>query len=357
MMMPMQSAYPSQTRTPACGWRLFRFACVLGVSPLSLLTPLVALPAWGERLELSARPESFAGPVVAAAASQRSRELRPVDIVASCVEAFFRGDDPTIRAFFTDRAQATLSSLATNDSAAYNDIRQALLGDHPLGRLAGRGVRVESVITGSGAREMLLRSGTRIVGNIAFRDITEENLSVVELRASLNSEEARPVVISVVLTRDRKLKTWRIVALYAADFGGQTDEVFDLDRLFEIRVAANEAAVLPLLSQLQEAQARYALGVGQNRFGTLAELRRAGEITGLADGRYRGYRIEVVVNNQTVPPTFQIHAVPERYRETGRRSFLMDDSGVLRGADRQGERARPSDPIIKGKDGEAVEVE
>lgn len=267
------------------------------------------------------------------------------------------GDDPAIRAFFTERAQATLSSLATNDNSAYNDIRQALLGDHPLGRLAERGVRVESITTGTGAREMLLRSGTRIVGNIAFRDITEENLSVVELRASLNSEEARPVVISVVLTRDRKLKTWRIVALYAADFGGQTDEVFDLDRLFEIRVAANEAAVLPLLSQLQEAQARYALGVGQNRFGTLAELRRAGEITGLADGRYRGYRIEVVVNNQTVPPTFQIHAVPERYRETGRRSFLMDDSGVLRGADRQGERARPSDPVVRGKDGETVEVE
>ncbi len=347
MMMSMQVLCLSQTRTPVRGWHLFRLTSVLGVSALTLSG---ALP-------LGSCAGSCAGSVAAATASQRSRELRPVEIVAACVEAFFRGDDPAIRAFFTERAQATLSSLATNDNSAYNDIRQALLDDHPLGRLAERGVRVESITTETGSREMLLRSGARIVGNIAFRDITEENLSVVELRASLNNEEARPVVISVVLTRDRKLKTWRIVALYAADFGGQTDEVFDLDRLFEIRVAANEAAVLPLLDQLQAAQARYALGVGQNRFGTLAELRRAGEITGLADGRYRGYRIEVVVNNQTVPPTFQIHAVPERYRETGRRSFLMDDSGVLRGADRQGERARPSDPVIRGKDGETMEVE
>jgi len=355
----MHCVYSSQTPAPAPGLRLFLLTCTLSISlvGLSLSPSLETFPVWEGASPPPARPGLFAGSVAAAPAPQRSRELRPVDVVAACVEAFFRGDDPSIRAFFTERAQATLSSLATNDNAAYNDIRRALLGDHPLSRLAGQGVRVESVTTVTGAREMLLRSGTRIVGNIAFRDITEENLSVVELRASLNSEEAQPVVISVVLTRDRKLKTWRIVALYAAHFGGQTDDVFDLDRLFEIRVAANEAAVLPLLDQLQEAQARYALGVGQNRFGTLAELRRAGEITGLADGRYRGYRIEMVVNNQTVPPTFQIHAVPERYRETGRRSFLMDDSGILRGADRQGERARPSDPIIRGKDGEPGEVE
>ncbi|OYT71076.1 MAG: hypothetical protein CFK52_09145 [Chloracidobacterium sp. CP2_5A] len=293
----------------------------------------------------------------ASAPTQRSRDLRPVDIVAACVEAFFRGDDPAIRAFFTERAQATLSALATNDNAAYNDIRRALLGDHPLSRLAERGVRVESITTETGAREMLLRSGTRIVGNIAFRDVTEENLASVELRASLNAEDASPTVINVVLTRDRKLKVWRITALYVATFGGQADEVFDLDQLLEVRIAANEAAVLPLLDQLQAAQARYALGAGQNRFGTLADLRRAGEIAGLSDGQYRGYRIEMVVNNQAVPPTFQIHALPERYRETGRRSFLMDDSGVLRGADRQGERARLSDPILKGKDAESADTD
>ncbi|MCS7080194.1 MAG: hypothetical protein NZ585_09110 [Chloracidobacterium sp.] len=323
-------------------------AAVLG--GLSLLANPTLPPTYGRWVTPDAGT-AVASPI------QRSRELRPVEIVAACVEAFFRGDDPAIRAFLTERAQATLSALATNDNAAYNDIRRALLGDHPLSRLAAQGVRVEPITTGSGAREMLLRSGARIVGNIAFRDITEENLATVELRASLNSEDARPTVINVILTRDRKLKTWRIVALYVASFGGQTDDVFDLDRLFEVRIAANEAAVIPLLEQLQEAQARYALGVGQNRFGTLADLRRAGEDAGeiknITDGRYRGYRIEMVVNNQAVPPTFQIHAVPERYRETGRRSFVMDDSGVLRAADRQGERARLSDPVLKGKDADA----
>lgn len=322
--------------------RIHRGAAAFGALALLLL------PATSETGGRCALPTASG-----AATAQRTREMRPVDIVAACVEAFFRGDDPAIRAFFTERAQATLSALATNDNAAYNDIRRALLGDHPLSRLAAQGVRVEPITTAGGAREMLLRSGARIVGNIAFRDITEENLATVELRASLNNEDARPTVVNVVLTRDRKLKTWRIAALYVAAFGGQTDEVFDLDQLLEVRIAANEAAVIPLLEQLQEAQARYALGVGQNRFGTLAELRRAGEITGLADGRYRGYQIEMAVNNQAVPPTFQIHAVPERYRETGRRSFMMDDSGVLRAADRQGERARPSDPVLKGKDADA----
>ncbi|MFQ3580702.1 MAG: hypothetical protein SNJ67_10680 [Chloracidobacterium sp.] len=346
-----------QTLARVFRFHLLRPVFVLGLSGLCGLVN----PTFGHRpgsptaSGLVVGPGAISKPVPASA--QRARDLRPVDIVAACVEAFFRGDDPAIRAFFTERAQATLSTLATNDNAAYNDIRRALLGDHPLSRLAERGVRVESITTGTGAREMLLRSGTRIVGNIAFRDVTEENLASVELRASLNTEEAQPLVINVILTRDRKLKTWRIVALYAATFGGQTDDVFDLDRLFEVRIAANEAAILPLLDQLQEAQARYALGVGQNRFGTLADLRRAGEITGLTDGQYRGYRIEMLVNNQAVPPTFQIHAVPERYRETGRRSFLMDDSGVLRGADRQGERARLSDPVLKGKDSDSAETD
>jgi hypothetical protein len=286
---------------------------------------------------------------------QKEKDLKPIDIVIGCVEAFFRNDDPAIRQFLTDKAKNTLSDLATTDNGAYNDIRRALLGNHPLARLADAGVKVETITAAGGSRELLLKDGNRIVGNVSFRDSTEENLAVVEIRFFLNSDSAHPTVAQVVLNRDRKLKVWRITAFYVVAFGGQSDDVFELERLTDARVVANETAVIPVLRQLQEAEARYSLGAGQSRFGSLAELKRAGEVTGeVATGAFKGYKIEIVANNEAVPPTFMIHVVPQAYGKTGRRSFVMDDTAKLHGADRRGERATLADPVIvqNGETGE-----
>lgn len=88
-MMPMQVLCLSQIRTPVCGWRLLRLTSVLGVSALALSSALLPVSLAGSLSGPLAGP--LAGSVAAATPSQRSRELRPVDIVAACVEAFFRG--------------------------------------------------------------------------------------------------------------------------------------------------------------------------------------------------------------------------------------------------------------------------
>jgi hypothetical protein len=283
---------------------------------------------------------------------QKEKDLKPLDIVIGCVEAFFRNDDTAIRQFLTDKAKNTLSDLATGDNTAYNDIRRALFGGHPLAKLADAGVKVETIIAAGGSRELLLKDGNRIVGNVSFRESSEENLSLIEIRFFLNADSTHPTVVQTVLNRDRKLKIWRITAFYVVAFGGQSDDVFELDRLMEARVAANETAIVPIVRQIQEAEARYALNAGQNRFGSLAELKRAGELPGdIASGTYKGYKLEVITNNDAVPPTFVIHAVPQSYGKTGRRSFVMDDTARLRGADRRGERATLNDPVIQGGDG------
>lgn len=288
---------------------------------------------------------------VISAPVQKEKDLKPLDIVIGCVEAFFRNDDPAIRQFLTDKAKNTLSDLATGDNPAYNDIRRALFGGHPLAKLADGGVKVETIVAAGGSRELLLKDGNRIVGNVSFRESSEENLSLIEIRFFLNSDASRPTVIQTVLNRDRKLKIWRITAFYVVAFGGQSDEVFEIDRLMEARVAANETAIIPVVRQIQEAEARYALNAGQNRFGTLADLKRAGELTGdIASGSYKGYKLEVIINNDAVPPTFLIHAVPQSHGKTGRRSFVMDDTAKLHGADRRGERATLNDPVLQGGD-------
>jgi hypothetical protein len=44
--------------------------------------------------------------------------------------------------------------------------------------------------------------------------------------------------------------------------------------------------------------------------------------------------------------TFSLFSSPKDYGKTGRRSFFLDSSGVLRGADKQGGIATPTDPRI-----------
>jgi hypothetical protein len=316
-----------------------------------LLRPLVAVVAC---LALLSSP-SFAAPQ-----KDKDKELKPLDIVTQCVEAFFKGDDAVIRAFLPDKARNTLSELAAGDYGAYTEIRRALLAGNPVVKFAGSGIRAESVTTGSGGREMLLKSGGQIVGNIAFRELTEETLSVIEIRVFQNSSSPTPPsLFQAVLTRERdrkQFKTWRITAFYAASSGGPSDEILDMDHLLDARIAANESAIPPIIRSIQEAQARYVIGPGQNKFGTLEELRRAGELSAeAAGGKAKGYQIEVTVNNEAAPPTFAIHATPQTYNRTGRRSFVMDDTAVLHAADRRGERATLSDPILRLKDADDAE--
>ena len=44
--------------------------------------------------------------------------------------------------------------------------------------------------------------------------------------------------------------------------------------------------------------------------------------------------------------TFSLASSPKEYGKTGRRSFFLDSSGILRGADKQGGLATPTDPRI-----------
>jgi type II secretory pathway pseudopilin PulG len=44
--------------------------------------------------------------------------------------------------------------------------------------------------------------------------------------------------------------------------------------------------------------------------------------------------------------TFSLSSIPKEYGKTGRRSFFLDSSGILRGADKQGGVAATTDPRI-----------
>jgi hypothetical protein len=109
----------------------------------------------------------------------------------------------------------------------------------------------------------------------------------------------------------------------------------------------NEKFVINALQILNGAQATHQAFHGN--YGSLEQLRNENFIDAvLATGEKYSYTFTIM----TVPqapnqsPRFQVSAVPQRYGKSGRRSFYLDESGVVRGADRNGEPATVEDSPV-----------
>lgn len=115
-------------------------------------------------------------------------------------------------------------------------------------------------------------------------------------------------------------------------------------------INANEAAIISLLKAIHTAETTYKTKAGNGQYGTLEQLEKQ-EL--LAKGRaatiQHGYVLTVTVRpGQTdLPPGFMISVAPETYGISGRRSFYIDHSGTLRGADKEGGPADGADPVIE----------
>ena len=113
--------------------------------------------------------------------------------------------------------------------------------------------------------------------------------------------------------------------------------------------AQNEKFAIRSLRTLHSAQVTYQATSGSGNFGTFQNLEQASLIdSALATGRKYGYDYQMVVTAQTgtTPAKFYVSARPSSYRKTGRNSFYIDESGVLRGADKNGAAASMTDWII-----------
>jgi hypothetical protein len=113
----------------------------------------------------------------------------------------------------------------------------------------------------------------------------------------------------------------------------------------------NEALVIQAFRDFHSAQMTYQATVGNGIFGTFSQLYQAGLISaGLATGNYRGYTFDCVVTIQPspYPPVlYSSRAIPANYGETGFRSFYIDQTGILRGADKHGLYADGTEPPIE----------
>lgn len=107
-------------------------------------------------------------------------------------------------------------------------------------------------------------------------------------------------------------------------------------------IAANEMAALARLHSIVTAEMTLQLE-GDGKYATLDELVQKGAMSNSSQGKLTGYRFAVKVK----PGGFEATAVPETFKVTGRRSFYIDESRIMRGADKGGLPATASDPVVQ----------
>lgn len=111
----------------------------------------------------------------------------------------------------------------------------------------------------------------------------------------------------------------------------------------------NEAGAIRTLQTLLSAEATYQATTGNGDYGTIEELGREKLIDYvLAEGHRYGYlfRVRREKRSSESPSSYVIGAVPRSYGRTGRRSFYMDETGVIHTADKKGAEANPRDDMI-----------
>ncbi|MEP6818331.1 MAG: DUF3352 domain-containing protein [bacterium] len=103
--------------------------------------------------------------------------------------------------------------------------------------------------------------------------------------------------------------------------------------------ASNEAAAKSMMRTVATAEAMFK--VTDNSYGTVDQLVSAGLLNKEMIDKY-GYRIEVAASKDK----FEATAIPLEYGRTGKLSYFMDESQVLRGGDHGGGAATLSDPPL-----------
>ena len=112
----------------------------------------------------------------------------------------------------------------------------------------------------------------------------------------------------------------------------------------------NEAGAIMMLRTLHSAEATYQATTGNGNYGTIAELRKEGLIDYvLAEGHRFGYLFRVrqeKISSESPQASFEIVAVPRTYGRTGRRSFFVDETGVIRYTDKKGAEPNRDDDML-----------
>jgi type IV pilus assembly protein PilA len=118
-----------------------------------------------------------------------------------------------------------------------------------------------------------------------------------------------------------------------------------IPNLLAARIAANETSSIIFLKKVSAAEATYQSIKG--KYGNLDELASEHLIEpDVTLSEHHGYKF--TINGHSEPDSFEAVGVPVSYRSSGMKSFYIDETGVIRAADRRGAEATRLDPPYSG---------
>ena len=104
----------------------------------------------------------------------------------------------------------------------------------------------------------------------------------------------------------------------------------------------NEQMTRVALNMIANSEASYRLGPGKGQYASLDQLIDQHLVSKELFQNY-GYKIDLIVNGDKFTAT----AVPSEYNKTGRLSYFVDESGVVRGGDHGGATATVTDSAVQ----------
>jgi hypothetical protein len=135
-----------------------------------------------------------------------------------------------------------------------------------------------------------------------------------------------------------------LIALISCTVCFSYREVLDkgVDKLKKEKMALQEVAAIGELKMITAAELEYQAFYSRGIYASLEQLYGKGLIDSeLKKGEKGGYHFVVSVLDGG--NAFEVTAVPSKYRETGEQSYYVDQTSVIRWADKKGAPADASD--------------
>jgi hypothetical protein len=281
------------------------------------------------------------------AQQQKQIATPPEAALSDAISAACRQDSPTFASFLTVDNAAAYQTLPSPQRTAM--MKRFVLLDEPgrvLFSTSSSGQRIVRCESPSFTTEMHLGAAK-----------VRENLAFIPMEIPITGEEPRSVTVGLV----REGGNWKLlsVGLILLDVPAMAKQWAQAD------LEANENTAIADLRSVAAAANTYrdAYGVLPETIAALGPASSGGVSpdaaglldAGLAAGDKDGYTFRYAI----VPATdispgedsgkaidFSIACSPKEYGKMGRRSFFLDASGILRGADKKGSIADRTDPPI-----------
>lgn len=279
-------------------------------------------------------------------AAQSNASSDPVTVLRDILMASCSQDSKRFTAFLTARNEAAFTAMTS--SAQTTLLKRFVLLDQkgePRAQRDDSGDLVVFCVTPAITSQLQIGK-PEIRDNVAYLPL------VVKDATDTSEANSRRVTMGLV----RENGQWKLLSLGLL--------LLDLPTLAEewdrAELQNNEKSAIASIKELAAAIEKYR--VTYTRLPqTLAELGpppsgapksdHAGLVdAALASGRKDGYSFRYVIvgaNDVGAPAIFQIAAIPTEYGRTGTRSYFLDGTGALHGADHQGALGTIVDPKVE----------